>query len=49
MGWGYTDKGGETSVTSGGTTVTSTVPEDTWKSGGRGFGANAGIRLGWRF
>jgi opacity protein-like surface antigen len=49
MGWGYTDKGGETSITAGGTTVTSTVPADTWKSGGRGFGANAGIRLGWRF
>lgn len=49
MGMSYTDKGGSSSVTMGGTTVSSTIPADTWKSSSRGFGAQAGIRLGWRF
>lgn len=49
MGSSWTDKGGSSSVTTSGTTVSTTTPEGLTKNSGRGFGAQAGIRVGWRF
>jgi outer membrane protein W len=48
MSMSYTDKGGETSFTSGGTTVTSkNFPSGNFSSFGNA--ATGSIRLGWRF
>jgi hypothetical protein len=50
FGWASTtttQKEGDVSVTIDGDTSTSTTPEQ--KSSSSGFGAVAGLRLGWRF
>jgi outer membrane protein W len=50
LGWGtssVTDKAGEISISSGGNTSKITTLEQ--KSGGSGFGAVGGVRIGWRF